>query len=277
MKDKLSIGEFAKLRNLTTETLRHYDRIGLLKPIKVDPKTGYRYYSILQYEELGTIKELRELGMSIDEIKKYFDNRNLEQSVNILRDKHEELKNRIKELQQLEESIDEKIKHLEEISKEMNFEDIVIKGIKEREIITFDKSIKNEIDLSYICLKLENELKEIAPIVASNRYGAIIKQKDIELNNYIESLSMFIFIRDRDNIDENHIKKIPKGTYACMYYKGSIWDIGNSLKKMLEYIEEQGYTVCGDALQISQIDISVTDKKEEVLYEIQIPIERNLI
>lgn len=55
LKDKLTIGEFAKLRNITTETLRHYDRIGLVKPVKVDPDTGYRYYSILQYEKIGTI------------------------------------------------------------------------------------------------------------------------------------------------------------------------------------------------------------------------------
>jgi DNA-binding transcriptional MerR regulator len=273
VKDKLSIGEFAKSRNITTETLRHYDRVGLLKPVKVDSKTGYRYYSILQYEQLGTIKELRQLGMSIDEIKKYFDNRNLEQSVNILKYKHNELKNRIKELQQLEENIDEKIKHLEDISKVSDLKDIVIKDIKEREIITFDRYSKDEIDLSYICLKLENELKEIAPIVASNRYGAIIKQEDIKSNKYIESVNMFLFIRDRENIDEDYIKTIPKGRYACMYYKGIIWDIEPNIKKMIKYIEKQGYEVCGDALQISQIDISVTDKKEEVLYEIQIPVE----
>jgi DNA-binding transcriptional MerR regulator len=274
VKDKLSIGQFAKLRNVTTETLRHYDRIGLLKPIKVDPKTGYRYYSILQYEELGTIKELRQLGMSIDEIKKYFNNRNFKQSFNILKYKHDELKKRINELQQLEESISEKIKHLEDISQVSDFEDIVIKEIKEREIITFDKSIKNEIDLSYACIELENALKEIAPIVASNRIGTIIKQKYIEVNKYSESLVMFLFIKDKENINKNHIKKIPKGNYACMYYKGHIWDVKVNLRKMIEYVENEGYRVCGDVLQIIQIDISVTDKREEVLYEIQIPIKK---
>ncbi|QZY56184.1 MerR family transcriptional regulator [Crassaminicella profunda] len=274
MKNKLSIGEFAKLRNITTETLRHYDRIGVFKPIQVDPKTGYRYYSILQYEELGTIKELRQLGMTIDEIKKYFNNRNLKQSVNLLKDKHDKLRKKIKELQQLEESIGEKIKHLEDISQVSNIEEIIMKEIKEREIITFDKSIKNEIDLSYACLELENSLKEIAPIVASNRFGAIIKQKDIVLNKYLESVVMFLFIKDQDNIDEKYIKKIPKGNYACMYYKGSIWDMEVHLKKMIEYIETEGYEICGDILQIVQIDISVTDKIEEELFEIQIPIKK---
>ena len=61
MQDIISITEMAKLRKITTETLRHYDRIGLLAPAY----TGYRYYSITQYEKLGTIRELKNLGMSL--------------------------------------------------------------------------------------------------------------------------------------------------------------------------------------------------------------------
>ncbi len=46
MQNKLSIGEMAKLRSVTVDTLRHCDKIGLLKPYHIDPETGYRYYSI---------------------------------------------------------------------------------------------------------------------------------------------------------------------------------------------------------------------------------------
>lgn len=45
MNNYYSIGETAKLAGTTIETLRHYDRIHLLKPAKVDPSSGYRYYS----------------------------------------------------------------------------------------------------------------------------------------------------------------------------------------------------------------------------------------
>ncbi|MCM1992254.1 MerR family transcriptional regulator [Oceanirhabdus seepicola] len=275
MKERLSIGEFARLRNITTETLRHYDRIGLLKPIEVDVKTGYRYYSILQEEKLGTIKELRQLGMSIDEIQMYFDNRNLKQSMNILKDKHCKLKNRIKELRHLEESISEKIEHLEEISQVTNFEEIVIKEIKERGIISFDKQINNEIDLRYEFLELENILKEVSPIVGSNRIGLIIKPENLKLNEYNESVVLFLFIKDKENIDEKYIRRIPKGIYACMYYSGDIWDIENYLRKMFKYIEKENYSICGDILQIIQIDISVTDQIEESLVEIQVPIKKH--
>jgi DNA-binding transcriptional MerR regulator len=81
----LTISQMAQLRGLTVDTLRHYDKIGLFKPSHVDPHTGYRYYSILQYEVLGTIKELRQIGMSIEEIKQFMTNRNVKQSLHILK------------------------------------------------------------------------------------------------------------------------------------------------------------------------------------------------
>lgn len=273
MKDRLTIGEFAKLRNITTETLRYYDRAGILKPVEVDETTGYRYYSILQYEKLGTIKELRQLGMSIDEIKKYFDNRNLGQSVDILKDKHEELKKKIKELKKLERSIGEKLSHLEKISESLDFHEIEIKTIKEREIIVFDKSVDNDIDLSYACLKLENELREISPILGSNRYGSIIKKEEMEAGDY-QKIMMFLFIKDKSHIDKDEIVKIAGGDYACMYYTGSIWEVEKHLSKMKAYIDEKGYKICGDILQIMQIDISVTDRQSEVMMEIQVPVMR---
>jgi DNA-binding transcriptional MerR regulator len=39
----IKIGDFARLGHVSVVTLRHYDEIGLLKPIAVDRCTGYRY------------------------------------------------------------------------------------------------------------------------------------------------------------------------------------------------------------------------------------------
>lgn len=63
-----SIGEFSKLSRVTFDTLRHYDALGLLKPAKVDPFTGYRYYSARQLSSLNRILALKEIGFSLDEI-----------------------------------------------------------------------------------------------------------------------------------------------------------------------------------------------------------------
>lgn len=54
--DKLySIKQTAEIAGTTTETLRHYDRIGLVKPCKTDEWTGYRYYSEQEIVRLHTI------------------------------------------------------------------------------------------------------------------------------------------------------------------------------------------------------------------------------
>lgn len=62
------IGEFARFTRVSVKRLRHYDEIGLLPPARVDPATGYRYYSTAQLPRLNRILLLRELGFGLDEI-----------------------------------------------------------------------------------------------------------------------------------------------------------------------------------------------------------------
>ncbi len=56
MKNYFSISQTAKIVDMTTETLRHYDRIDLVKPFKVDEWTGYRYYS---QQEIANLIQLK--------------------------------------------------------------------------------------------------------------------------------------------------------------------------------------------------------------------------
>ncbi len=69
MKNFFSISETAKMAGMTAETLRHYDRIGLVKPCKVDKWTGYRYYSRQDVVRLDTIRALRCMDLTLSEIK----------------------------------------------------------------------------------------------------------------------------------------------------------------------------------------------------------------
>ncbi len=69
MKKYFSIGEAAKAVHTTAETLRHYDRIGLVKPSKKDEWTGYRYYSENDIVRLNTVRALLLMDLSLSEIK----------------------------------------------------------------------------------------------------------------------------------------------------------------------------------------------------------------
>jgi len=62
------IGDFSRLTFVTVKTLRYYDEIGLLKPVKVDQFTSYRYYSADQLSRLSYIIALKDLGLSLDEV-----------------------------------------------------------------------------------------------------------------------------------------------------------------------------------------------------------------
>lgn len=65
----IKIKEFARLCGCSVHTLRYYDSINLLKPVKVDKKSGYRFYKKSQVEKFVIIKKFKEIGFELDEIK----------------------------------------------------------------------------------------------------------------------------------------------------------------------------------------------------------------
>ena len=69
----ITIQGFAKLCGCNTQTLRYYDRIGLLTPAKVDGWTGYRYYEEEQAMQFVKIKNLQQADFSIEEIRPLLD------------------------------------------------------------------------------------------------------------------------------------------------------------------------------------------------------------
>ena len=64
----LQIGEFSRLSRISVRMLRHYDQVGLLKPVEQDAQTGYRRYAVSQLAEANRITVLRDLGFPIREI-----------------------------------------------------------------------------------------------------------------------------------------------------------------------------------------------------------------
>ena len=64
----LSIGDFSRATHLTVKTLRHYHQIGLLEPADVDPRSGYRRYTVEQLPHAQVICRFRDLGMPLEEI-----------------------------------------------------------------------------------------------------------------------------------------------------------------------------------------------------------------
>lgn len=64
----LKIGDFSLLSKISIHMLRHYDEIGLLKPIHVDDFTNYRYYDEKQLSVANRIQSLKGMGLSLSTI-----------------------------------------------------------------------------------------------------------------------------------------------------------------------------------------------------------------
>ena len=99
MKKYFSVGEAAKAVHTTSETLRHYDRIGLVKPSKKDEWTNYRYYTEQDIVRLNTVRALQLMDLPLQEIKKVLE--------------YDDLKNIVDFLAQAEKKADEKIAALQ--------------------------------------------------------------------------------------------------------------------------------------------------------------------
>lgn len=99
MKKFFSIGEAARLAGTTGETLRHYDRLGLVRPSHKDEWTKYRYYSERDIVRLNTVRALRQMDLSLGDIKTVLE--------------YDELEKIVAFLSEAEKKADEKMKKLE--------------------------------------------------------------------------------------------------------------------------------------------------------------------
>lgn len=84
MKPFLSIGETAKAVHTTIETLRHYDRIGLVKPGKKDNATNYRYYTEQDIVRINTVRALQQMDLPLQKIKEVLEFDDLEKIIDFL-------------------------------------------------------------------------------------------------------------------------------------------------------------------------------------------------
>jgi len=69
----VNIGDFSRMTFLSVKALRHYHEVGLLPPAEIDPDSGYRRYELDQVPTAQVIRRLRELGMSLDDVRTVID------------------------------------------------------------------------------------------------------------------------------------------------------------------------------------------------------------
>lgn len=139
LKKYFSVGEVAKTVHTTTETLRHYDRIGLVKPSKKDEWTNYRYYTEQDIVRLNTVRALQLMDLSLQEIKKVLEYDDLEKIVDFLVQAEKKADEKIATLQYSKSKIQlAKADYERKLQAHKNLNGPFIKEIPERVILLSD-------------------------------------------------------------------------------------------------------------------------------------------
>lgn len=240
MKDKsyMTISAFSKVTGIKAENLRYYDQIKLLSP-EFRGENGYRYYTRSQLNTAYLIISLRELGISIEEIRSYIEGRTPHKMFSLFKSQKAHIINEMKKLENILEIMrlytsmaetalkyEENTMFIEHKNKEpLLLGPLILTESEDDPFIPFyDFAAKSGFDLGYPlgCIVQYDNLISNEPLVASRYYFKVE-------NN------------------ENFFK--PEGQYAVIYGRCAYGESDHLYEKLINFIKENNLEICGNAYE----------------------------
>ncbi|MEG0309176.1 MAG: MerR family transcriptional regulator [Clostridium sp.] len=212
---KLSIGQVSKIFNISKDTLRYYDKIGILTP-EVNEANGYRHYQLKHLEKLGLILGIKYLGISLSDIKSTIESEDIHEYKNIVIKQEEIINKKIKELKELEAGLRESQRIIDTIINFENEYDFTKLGIKEESYTLYGGNIKKLLGSS--SYNIYSETSEVEKEHLDEE--CFIYICNIIENKYVEEDEELVFIKENDG----NIKLIKKyiSEDKCEFVKKSI-------------------------------------------------------
>jgi len=206
------ISEFAKLRDININSLRYYEKLGILKPAYVDERTGYRYYATEQLPLLNNIILCVQLGISLKEMATYIDGEGNLQTQRLLEQGKIVAQKRITEMQNNLKYIEHSLKNMEENREFVNKEGTYTRNIRERRIITTD-SYSGKLDVK----KVVSKISELYKIAQKNNFFPILPAGQILELDKDGKVSIRFFLEILNCEDEyQRVEVLPAGEYSCV-------------------------------------------------------------
>lgn len=267
-KNKFLIGELAKLFDITTNTLRHYDRINLLKP-EYDRNNDYRYYSIRNFFKLSRILFFKSLDISLEDIKEYMMHKNTHNLLNLLKKKEKEIDAKIIRMNNLKKKIHDKLELLENINSELG--QVKIKRIPERAGVFLEMRDAEDEGGIVQAFKENGKFFKISSWLIEGQIYTSLSKENME-KRILNKFRYFIEIVSADPSSHKQLTIIPENEYACIAFLGPYTDMSKYYKVLLRWIEDNGYEIAGDSIEKNIVDYEFSDSENEYISEIQIPV-----
>ena len=265
-----SIGEVAKMFHLSVSSLRHYEDVGLLKPERIDPDSGYRYYSTRQFEVLNTIRYLRVLDMPLGEIADFLGNRDVERIKAKLRAQKEAVMEREAELKRIERKIDNRLRMIEDAEgSKINMIRLVQKPPCRLVWVGDSLKIRGFLDMEAPIRKLEQTGTEA--VVFLGKVGVGISEDHLRACQFDSYDGIFLVLDDEDRFD-GRTEAVPGALCVSGRFHGSHTESGEQYRRLADYIAEHKLEICGFSREITMIDYGITNDTEKFVTEISIPV-----
>ncbi|MDK2562472.1 MerR family transcriptional regulator [Romboutsia sedimentorum] len=278
MENHFSIGQMSKLHNISVQTLRHYDKMDLLKPSYTNSSTGYRYYSTRDFLTMDLIKQCKSMGLALDEIKEVIKNyTSLESILDTLSNQRRLVDDKIKEL----ESIKYKINSLEDkirLSLKNGINEVFIKHNEERKFLKYQYTSRYtdefELNLRELLLEIERTYGDSnAEIVFTTSYYDINNiNKNANNIHEVTYNNVMIHLEEEIDYEENKVIVLPKGDYITLYFDDQYINAYKYYKKVIDYIKNNNIKVQGDFYEIYIMTRVGNDGREKSLGQIEIKI-----
>lgn len=270
MKDYYKISEISKIYGIGRDSLMYYEDIGILKPFR--DKNGYRMYKLSDIWRLNLIKELRSLNFPMKKIKEYLDDRNIESTKEILNKEIILIDEKIEELLSYKQNIMKRLDTINDELRNLKLYEIDLVYINKRNAMELNANITKDEEFDFLIQKLQKDYENRFIILGNNNIGSSFCLDKIKQGIYNEFKSVFCFLEDEEEI-YNII--FNEGYYLTLTYKGKYKNNKHYINKMFKYIEEKGYKIISDPIEIYKIDIHETEDINEFITEIQIPVDIN--
>jgi DNA-binding transcriptional MerR regulator len=242
----LKIGEIARIAQVSIATLRYYDQCGLLKPLELDPETGYRYYSLAQLPRLNRILALKELGFPLEQIAQLLvEDLSFEQLHGMFKLKQAQTQQMVDREQERLTRIAARLRQIEQEGKLPTYE-VLMKQVEDLRVVSY---------------------RETVPFVDGFRrgYQRVVDYLD---QQHIQPGSPVLFLlhsRSEQREDGLYIdmeaaiplsaalagneqiasKTLPGGLMACAIHPGADLFLGQAYAALYRWIKENDYQVIG--------------------------------
>ncbi len=282
----LKIGDFSKLTQVSVRSLRHYDKLGLLKPAFINKETNHRYYTLDQLECLNRIVALKNLGFTLQQVSYLLE---ADLSPN---DIHKMLKHKQLELQRSVEAQQHSLAEVDFRLKQMGQKgempdcDVVMKTVPSYQVMSAFQIPANGHKIADFMYDLYHTLRT-HNIEVENAIGLFHGVEDArQINRQTHSDLPFgskqlegSFVTECTTqpipfrnglIRSKTLATLPK--VASLIYKGPLRLRGNAILSLLKWLDYSHHLLLGPIREVyHRVEPSTEDP--ENLVEIQFPVK----